>query len=453
MTMDASQTIEPSVSDKGITGMLPIHKAYLPRGLSGLLGLLLIFHGSTQLRAQSFGIEMHNTTNPASGAMGGASLARPQDLQSAIGANPATLTQFHGTQFSFGGAWAEPTYNLSYDGSNAALNAIGLSAFSGKSGAPGAALGNFGVTQDLSAAGIPATLGIGMVASSGASAHWRDHPGSNGTTVSLMVLDIVSGVGVDITDRLAAGASLSLGTGFLDGPWVGATGNSTAYGLRGRLGMDYDLTDRTTVGLYYQTRQHFTFEENVRFPIPGPAGDIYLDTDLELPSNYGLGIANNSLMDGRLLIAVDVLYKEWSDADFMRAVYRDQWVFQLGTQYTIGRAKLRLGYAYAQNPLLDTPGGSAGGVTPPGGRPLVSYVQSTLAVTNEHRISGGIGICNVLPGVDVDIFAGGMFESDGRMLGGAVETSLESYFLGMGLTWHFGRGAYEYGGWNRDGSP
>ena len=94
--------------------------------------------------AQSFGVELHNNLMPASGGMAGTSLARPQDLQSAINANPATLAQFHGTQFSFGGTWSEPTYNLGYDGSVPVLNALGLAAFQAKSGAPGAALANIG---------------------------------------------------------------------------------------------------------------------------------------------------------------------------------------------------------------------------------------------------------------------------------------------------------------------
>jgi len=407
---------------------------------------------AAESRAQSFGVELQNSLMPASGGMAGASLARPQDVQSAINANPATLTQFRGTRFSFGGAWAESTYNLRYDGTVPALNAIGLSAFDAKSGAPGSALGNIGVTQDFSSLGMPATLGIGLNAASGASAEWRAAPGSNGTTVSLMVLDIIAGLGVDLTDRLSMGGSLSLGSGFLDGPWVGATGNATAYGLRGRLGADYDLTDCTSLGLYYQTKQHFTFDDNIRFPIPGPAGDVYLDTNIDLPQNIGLGIANDRLLDGRLLIAADVVYKQWTDTDLFGALYHDQWVVQLGAQYSMGRVRFRLGYAWAENPLRDNPGQSAGGVTPPGGRPVIEYVQSTLAVVNEHRISGGVGTCDVLPGIDFDLFAGGMFDASQDFADGALTSSLESYWIGAGLTWHFGRGACKYGAWNAGGS-
>ena len=71
-----------------------------------------ILLGASTAAHQSFGIELLNNVMPASGAMGGASIARPQDLQSAIYGNPATLTQMHGTQFSLGSAWIEPTFKL-----------------------------------------------------------------------------------------------------------------------------------------------------------------------------------------------------------------------------------------------------------------------------------------------------------------------------------------------------
>jgi hypothetical protein len=52
---------------------------------------------------QTFGLELHNNAMPASGGMGGASVSRPQDIQSAIAGNPATLRQFKGnTVFLWG---------------------------------------------------------------------------------------------------------------------------------------------------------------------------------------------------------------------------------------------------------------------------------------------------------------------------------------------------------------
>src|SRR6476469_1210604 len=91
---------------------LPARVATLSGGLAAVM-LLLAAHSA---HAQSFGVEAHNTLMPASGGMAGTSIARPQDLTSALNANPGTLTQFEGTQFLFGGSWAEPTFNLTQTG-------------------------------------------------------------------------------------------------------------------------------------------------------------------------------------------------------------------------------------------------------------------------------------------------------------------------------------------------
>src|SRR5262245_36002562 len=83
-------------------------------------------------RPQSYGVEMNNTLMPASGGMAGASNALPQDHLSAINGNPATLTQFPGTHFTFGGAWAEATYNIDQ---LAPLPLVGVQPYSAKSNA------------------------------------------------------------------------------------------------------------------------------------------------------------------------------------------------------------------------------------------------------------------------------------------------------------------------------
>ena len=122
------------------------------------LGIALILVCGLDVRtaeAQSFGVDLRNTLMPASGGMAGASIASPQDLISGINANPATLTQFEGTQFIIGGAWAEATFNLTQTGN------IGLPAdplirpFSAKSKTPGSAVPNIGVTQEIDAGGVP----------------------------------------------------------------------------------------------------------------------------------------------------------------------------------------------------------------------------------------------------------------------------------------------------------
>ncbi len=171
-----------------------------------LLAALALMAWAADAQAQSYGIELQNSLMPASGGMGGASISRPQDLQSAINGNPAALTQFRGTQFSFGGAWAEPTYNVTQ---LSTLPGVGVSPYSAKSGTPGSPLGNIGVTQDFSALGLPATAGLGLMTNAGAGVDFRGIPASNGTSAEYLALDMIVGAGVDLTDRLAVGASMA----------------------------------------------------------------------------------------------------------------------------------------------------------------------------------------------------------------------------------------------------
>ncbi|MBC7853315.1 MAG: hypothetical protein IAF94_07760 [Pirellulaceae bacterium] len=399
-------------------------------------GLLGIFCRAAD--AQTFGVEAHNTLMPASGGMAGASIARPQDLTSAINGNPASITQFRGTQFLFGGAWGEPTFNLNQTGQIPIVGPPLIDPFSAKSTAPGAPSGNIGVTQEMSAYGMPVTFGLGFVTTSGGLVDFRHVPESRGTNSGLVVFSMPMTLGVQVTDYLSLGASMATGIAFFDGPFVGVGGMTPDYALRGSLGANYDLTDCTTIGAYYQSEQSFRFD-NAFLLNPGP-GQSSFDVNMQLPQNFGFGIGNTALMDGQLLVAVDVLYKTWDEADLFKAIFDNQWVVQFGTQYTMGKYRLRAGYAWAENPLDPTPGNDIGGVIQPGGLRAVRYTQGLLAITSQHRISAGIGMTDVLPGVDMDLMAGGMFDDD-QQLGDATQTSIASYWIGFGLTWRFGRGS------------
>src|SRR5262245_53177229 len=190
--------------------------------------LLGVIAAASSVRAQSFGVELNNTLMPASGGMGGASIAMPQDLTSSINANPASLTQFAGTQFLFSGAWAEPTFNLTQ---RAPILLAGVDPYSGKQTAPGGAAGNIGVTQDLSALGMPATVGLGFVTVAASAIDFRNIPASNGTNSALTVFELPAAVGMNLTDRLSVGAGISLGIALFDGPFVEIGGMTMDYAL------------------------------------------------------------------------------------------------------------------------------------------------------------------------------------------------------------------------------
>ena len=137
-----------------------------------------------------------------------------------------------------------------------------------------------------------------------------------------------------------------------------------------------------------------------------------------LPKQAAIGIANESLMDGRLRLAADSLYLDWRSAALFKSIYLGQWVMQLGTQYkATERVKLRLGYALATNPINEAVGARIGPVEVPGGIPAVKYLQSQFAIINEPRMAAGIGVS----------------------VGSATYVGVESYWLGVGSTWHFDR--------------
>lgn len=412
-----------------------------------LLSLCALANSSTSF-GQTLGVELHNSLMPASGGMGGVSISRPQDLTSAINANPATLSQFQGTQFLFGGAWAEPTFNLRQTSPLPTVGPSFVDPYFAKSEAPGSVLGNIGITQDISELGIPATIGLGFLSSAGGLVDFRHKPESGGTNTGLSVFSMPLMMGVQLTDRLSAGAGGSLGIALFDGPFLGIGGLTTAYGLRGSTGLNFQATKATSLGAYYQSKQSFQFEDAIT--LPGGVGSP-LDVNLDLPRNVGLGIANNALLDGRLLVGVDLLYKFWDSADFFDSVYDNQLALQFGTQWTKDRYRLRAGYVWAENPMDPSPGPSLGGIIQEGGLPVVRYSQGLLAITSQHRMSFGLGITDLLPGIDTDLLAGGMFK-DSERLGSFTETSIQSYWIGFGLTWRFPRGGCKSGApcrWNR----
>jgi long-chain fatty acid transport protein len=410
-------------------------KTTIRRVLVGVVTIAATGAVAASATAQTYGIDFRNTLMPASGGMAGTSVAAPQDFLSAINANPAALTQYEGTNFTIGGAFAEATVNLEQ---KAAAPLLGVAPFSAKSSTPGAVVPAIGVAQAIDSLPLPATVGLAVIGAAGGGSSYVQVPASNATSSYLLLLEFAPSVGVEVTERLSLGATMFIGDGYASGPFVGTSGMTNAYALRGGFGIDYELGEATWLGAYYQSTQAFRFDnEAVLFSDRRPR-----DVDMGLPQQVGMGIANESLMDGRLLLAADALYLDWPSAALFKSIYRGQWVMQLGTQYrATDRVTLRLGYALAQNPINDAVGTRIGPIEVPGGVPSVKYLQSQFAIINEHRMAAGVGIHDFLMrGFDLDAFAGGMFPA-GDSLGEATYVSVTSYWIGLGLTWHFDRPA------------
>lgn len=397
-----------------------------------LLVLVGSFHSAM---GQGYGTDSQNVLTPAAGGMAGVSLALPQDVPAAVFGNPATLAQFQGTQFCIGGGWVEGYPTIS---NNGALNELNPGhPFSVTSRTEGFAATEIGATQDLRSLNVPGTLGLGLAGLSGLGAEYRgrvpENSGLNNLSSEYLVLGVNLGVGVDLTDRLSAGATLTLGTGFEQLGFVGPLVSSAMvndYGLRGTFGLDYDVNDSSTIGAFYQTRMDFDFPNAVRF------NNTYRDLLVSQPETVGIGLANHSLMDGNLLIAADVYYKVWDNAPLYKDIFVNQWAFAVGSQLTRGQTKYRLGYSYDTNPLNHNVGTSLDGF-PVLKDEIQLFQAASMAVINQHRITAGVGRQGfIVPSLDLDVFAGGLLPAADQF--GSTRATVTVYYAGLGLTWAYG---------------
>mgnify|MGYP001094530652 CR=1 FL=1 len=405
-------------------------------------GVLLATLFATGLAsAGPYGYDIHNTLAPASGGMAGTSLARPQDLTSAVFGNPATLTQMEGTKFSFGATFYQPEVDLTHDGS------VTGTAFSQKSGTEIFPVPNVAVTQDLSGLGVPATLGLGLTAISGIGAEFRSDPGSLGAGAELIIFGVNAGLGYALTDNLSLGAAATISFAQLDMGLSSTSAETHDLGLRGTFGAAYGL-GATTLGAFYQTKLSQTYDNLIQ-----TTATRFASPTIEQPANIGFGIANQSLAGGDLLIAADFMYKFWDDAEFWQDVFDDQLVFSVGAQLSRGPWRYRLGYGYADDPTDTDAAGPIGDLTQvysnvgiiPLDQAVVPYIQATQAeVIYQHRLAAGIGYQGFLaPFIDLDAHLGWQFENDrdygqGSLAGGGhTHAEVHSWHVGFALTWNF----------------
>ena len=277
-------------------------------------------------------------------------------------------------------------------------------------------------------------------------------------------------------------------------------------GFRATMGTRMKMSPNMTVGAYIMTEQPHEYDNlhvtsmhgtspfsllsgygtNATVDCNGTAGSSVCRQDVvvEQPRNIGIGFAYTGMMNGNLLISGDVTHKAWSDAKFFNEFYEDQEVYSVGLQLTQGPMQWRLGYGYADDPLLDvvkegkhiaTIGGvntSGETYTSPMYGLFMSYFQAMeTPVIYKHRISAGFGLEGFLaPMLTLDTHVAFQLEEDkcfganqsnltpvydsgtgtrGTSLGGTAmatkgcattdhtKATVSSFHLGGSLTWSF----------------
>lgn len=225
---------------------------------------------------------------------------------------------------------------------------------------------------------------------------------------------LLPGVSCRVTDRLSVGGTFGLayshveleGPHTLQAPWLPPL--STLIDLQTcgaaptwSLGLQYQLTPATTIGIAYQSETSFHLDGSIRVePDPGLGmGSSYFDAELDVtwPRSLGLGI-RHEICPHRIASA-DVIWYDWTNAfdtldlhlsnaenpafeaalgptvdEVIPLYWRDTVSMRLGYEHHFGCHRVgRIGYTYHRNPV------PAGTLTP--------YLQTIL----EHTFSVGYG--------------------------------------------------------------
>ena len=482
--------------------------------------------------AGPYGYDLHNVLAPRSGGMAGTSIAKPLDNVSAIFGNPAALTDWTGTEFTFGATYYKPEVRLDHSGAFALPTYAGAVPANviahpnvGLTGQvqPGVALqtpgcdtlangfcisnatfddavnGNegyivpqVGVTQDLRPLGLPAVLGAGLTAVSGIGVEFRHVEETLGLGAEFIVLGANFSLGWELNEQVSIGGAATVTYAYLDLGLAATSGVTHDTGMRGTLGLTYDdIVPGTRLGVFYMTELQHVFDDIVAVPnfeVPtanafegyGQQGNVrYASIPIEEPRTIGVGISNETFMDGNLLIAADVMWKNWEEADFWGDVYEDQMVYSIGAQMKMGNWRFRAGYGYADDPTDRDADGIKGlpfvcssattcNAIPLGssvadgplhlGQSVLEYLQaSQTEVIYRHRATLGIGYMGFLaPFLNIDGHIGVQFKERNHYSAGPVQTAgldaplplfdgastttaadVWSWHAGFALTWNF----------------
>ena len=351
-----------------------------------------------------------------------------------------------------------------------------------------------GVTQDLRPLGLPAVLGAGLTAVSGIGVEFRHIEETLGLGAEFIVLGANFSLGWELNEQVSIGGAATVTYAYLDLGLAATSGVTHDTGMRGTLGITYDdIVPGTRLGLFYMTELQHVFDDMVAVPAfdveddavfegYGDTGPVrYASVPIEEPRTIGIGISNETFMDGNLLIAADVMWKNWEEADFWGDVYEDQMVYSIGAQMKMGNWRFRAGYGYADDPtdrdadhvkslpyvcssattcnVIPVGGGNPGMDGPLHlGQSVLEYLQaSQTEVIYRHRATLGVGYMGFLaPFLNIDGHVGVQFKERNHYSAGPIDLTgtpfagsaldgsstttaadVWSWHAGFALTWNF----------------
>lgn len=427
---------------------------------------------SGQALALNTGTDMNLAYKPAAGGMAGAAYTRPQDVSSALFGNPATLVQFDGGNVSLGASYMDPRLKVTQTN--------GAYSNTSESQARSYIVPDFAMSLTTA----PDTVfGVGIELDAGIGADFRTQPitlGPGGAikvplNVELISFNANAGLAHKVTPELSLGAAVTIGFGLAQLGTTGSTsGITTVLGPSGMIPLGltdfggttssvHDIGAGFSLGATYQPSGSVTLSAAVKSPVKYNFKNIlattvsgsqqYQGVRIQQPLEVVAGAAYSISPDW--LVEADAVWKNWSNADLYKDVYKNQSLLLLGTQYKTGAWSLRAGYSYATAILKDEPNATLGNLAGLGSLPLGTAVppidlaqngltklvqMSLVPVVTQHTIATGLGY-QFNPNVRADVFGAYAFEGkERRDIGsviGSYQAKLSQWAVGAGLSVRF----------------
>jgi long-chain fatty acid transport protein len=423
-----------------------------------MLGLIFVHQNIFALpKGANFSVSM----KPASGGMSGAAFAMPQEVSAAVFGNPATLTQFPGTQFGLGAS----ILKIKLENTQTGAGGTNLS----DSAADNYVIPDAAFSRQIGESWV---IGAGIQVGAGLGADFRDDPVRVGAVPGtelpfnseLLSFNANLSTAKQITPSLSIGAAATVGFGLLQigtvgqsgpdiptGQFGGTTSSVHDTGVRFSLGITQQVSDNIILSALYKSKLKYEFTD-VTFTSVAPKGLQTLT--VEQPAEYVLGAAMN--LSPSWLIEIDIMRNLWSGASTYEDIYKDQTAFVLGTQYKLGDWSFRLGYSHQSDQFRDEPNKSINSLHGIGTIPLpfidndlIKIVQtaSTPGVSSDS-VSLGIGY-DIAPSTRIDAFGAYSFKESltrntpnvdaalGLPVSSSYRTDVTLWVIGVGVNFKY----------------
>jgi long-chain fatty acid transport protein len=282
--------------------------------------------------------------------------------------------------------------------------------------------------------------------------------GTSGPTTGF---DAISDLVIDGALGLGTVGDATISNGGVLSDWGGTTSSVHDISLGWTLGATYIVADGITTSLTVKSPVEYKFK-NIIYGNPATTGggavagnsaNGWQHLDVEQPLEVIAGVALEDVIAPNLLVELDVVWKNWSEADAYEYAYEDQFLVNLGAQYVMGDWSFRAGYSWAEEILKDTPESTLGQLTGLGNLPLgegaaaldvatglgiveplaVDFIEivqmSLLPVIFEHSFTAGAGY-NFTDAVSVNGFVS---YSLGEEADRDLEIAAAALDIGLGL--------------------